>query len=211
MFFILLFPRITFLAVLILSVLFPLPAQSQAVGLLEDPGAGSFQSGIALIRGWVCAANLIEIQIDDDPRIRAAYPTTRPDTQDACGDDNNGFGLTWNWNRSGDGIHRVRAYADGVLFGDVMLNVATFGQEFLRDKSGECTVNNFPDPGQSAGLVWQQSIQNFVVRSTSVGEPQLTISRNTLDFDNVTVGLSEDLTFTVTNSGGRTLSGTLRR
>ena len=32
----------------------------------------------------------------------------------ACGDTNNGFGLLYNWNRLGDGVHTVTAYADGV-------------------------------------------------------------------------------------------------
>lgn len=104
---------------------FPSPLWVQSA--LEDPAQGSSPSGIALIRGWVCQANLIEIQIDNAPRLQAAYGTTRADTQGVCGDQNNGFGLTWNWNLSGDGTHRVRAFVDGVLFGDVTFTVTTLG------------------------------------------------------------------------------------
>ncbi len=155
-------PRLTvMLATLLLG--FASPRSLWAQANLEDPGPGSRQSGIALIRGWVCQAILIEIQIDEGPRLRAAYGTTRGDTQGACGDDNNGFGLTWNWNLSGDGLHRVRAFADGVLFADVTFTVTTLGGEFLQGLSGGCTVPNFPQAGNSVDLVWQESIQNFVI------------------------------------------------
>src|SRR5262249_35035451 len=33
-------------------------------GILENPLPGSFQSGLGLIAGWVCAANRIDIEVD---------------------------------------------------------------------------------------------------------------------------------------------------
>jgi len=97
----------------------------------------------------VCQANLIEIQIDNAPRLQAAYGTTRADTQGMCGDQNNGFGLTWNWNLSGAGTHRVRAFADDVLFGDVTFTVTTLGTEFLSGASGAYKLLDFPQPGDN--------------------------------------------------------------
>lgn len=141
------------------------PQSSWAQAFLEDPQQGSFQSGIGLIRGWVCQANQVEIQIDNNSPLRVAYGTTRADTRGICGDDNNGFGLTWNWNVSGDGIHRVRAFADGAQFADVTFTVTTLGKEFLRGANGGCTVFDFPQAGTDVILQWQESIQNFVIES----------------------------------------------
>src|SRR4029453_17418890 len=59
----------------------------------ENPASGSVQSGIGLISGWMCNANRIDIDIDGLATFQAAYGTGRDDTQGACGDTNNGFGL----------------------------------------------------------------------------------------------------------------------
>lgn len=134
--------------------------------LLEDPAPGSRQGGIGLIRGWVCQAAQIEVQIDDGPRLHAAYGTTRGDTQGLCGDENNGFGLTVNWNLVGEGLHRVRAFVDGVQFADVTFTVTTLGGEFLTGRSGGCLIPNFPQPGTSVTVAWQESLQNFVLVGT---------------------------------------------
>ena len=69
---------------------------------LENPSLGSAQSGIAAISGWACEAQEIVIELNGVP-YRAGYPTTRPDTQDRCGDTDNGFSLLWNWNNLGTG------------------------------------------------------------------------------------------------------------
>src|SRR5712692_2378225 len=143
-----------------------LPQQLWAQEFLEDPHQDSYQSGIGLIRGWACQANVIEIQIDNGPRMRAAHGTTRQDTRSVCGDDNNGFGLTWNWNITGGGTHRIRAYVDGNLFGDVTFHVATLGEEFLRGASGDFTLKNFPRQGKDIIIRWQESAQNFVIERT---------------------------------------------
>src|SRR5262245_45268388 len=130
--------------------------------LLEDPQPGSRQSGIGLIRGWACQANRIDIEIDGQT-VQAAYGTTRGDTQQICGDSNNGFGLTFNWNLLGDGLHRVRASADGTQFADVTFSVTTLGAEFLTGRSGSCTVPNFSQTGMNVNLRWEESLQNFVI------------------------------------------------
>ena len=138
------------------------PAAS-VTGFLENPGPDSFQSGIGVISGWVCAADEVEITLGDLPRQRAAYGTERLDTHDACGDTNNGFGLLFNWNLLGDGEHAVVAYVDDEELGRATVRVTTLGAEFLRGAVGACVVADFPLPGETVTLAWQQNSQNFVI------------------------------------------------
>lgn len=135
---------------------------------LEDPQPGSRQSGIGLIRGWVCQATRVDIEIDGI-RLQAAYGTVRGDTKNVCNDDNNGFGLTVNWNLLHDGVHRLRALADDIPFADITFSVVTLGGEFLRGLSGGCSVPNFPQAGGSVTVAWQESNQNFVIAQGSGG------------------------------------------
>ena len=130
---------------------------------LENPGPNSFQSGIGVLSGWVCAAETVELAIGTAGRQVAAYGTERLDTQDACGDTDNGFGLLFNWNLLGDGEHTVVAYVDGVELGRATVRVTTLGAEFLRGVAGECVVENFPTTGETVTLEWQQNQQNFVI------------------------------------------------
>ena len=80
-----------------------------------------------------------------------------------CGDTDNGFGVLFNWNRLGDGEHTVIALGDGVELGRAVVTVTTLGQEFLRGAEGECVVEDFPSPGETVTLEWQQNQQNFVI------------------------------------------------
>jgi len=132
------------------------------VGYLENPGAESFQSGIGVISGWVCAAEEVEIELNGT-RQAAAYGTERLDTAEVCGDTDNGFGLLFNWNLLGEGEHEVVAFVDGVELGRATVTVTTLGAEFLRDLTGTCEVEDFPTVGETVTLEWQQSQQNFVL------------------------------------------------
>ena len=144
--------------------------------VLENPQPGSFQSGVGVISGWVCDANQIEIEFNNDAANRwpAGSGTQRTDTQDICGDTNNGFGLLFNWNKLGAGTHTVRALADGTEFARATVTVTTLGEEFRRGVSGEFTLSNFPEVGTDVVVRWQESQQNFVmaeVRSLQVYIP----------------------------------------
>ena len=142
------------------------PALLWAQSALENPQPGSFQSGVGVISGWVCEANLIEIVFDDVSTFEAAYGTSRLDTQGECGDSNNGFGLLFNWNLLGAGTHTVRALADGQEFAGTTFTVSDYGTEFLEGASGEFPLEDFPETGTDITLRWQQSVQNFVIRDT---------------------------------------------
>ena len=132
---------------------------------LENPAPGSFQSGIGVISGWVCEASQIEIEFNNDAANRwpAGYGTRRTDTQGECGDTDNGFGLLFNWNKLGDGVHTVRVFADGSEFAQATVTVTTLGQEFRTGLSQEMTLPDFPEVGTDAILVWQEAQQNFVI------------------------------------------------
>ena len=161
-------PRLAFsaLAVLLLSIVVS-PVWAQQT--LENPQPGSFQSGVGVISGWACEAYEIEISFNGGPRLTAGTGTIREDTQGVCGDTDNGFGLLYNWNLLGDGPHTVTAYADGVEFASVAVTVTTLGEEFLRGASGTFPLADFPTPGASRTLRWQQAQQNFVI---TAGNPQ---------------------------------------
>ncbi|MBS1225168.1 MAG: hypothetical protein H6R24_1846, partial [Proteobacteria bacterium] len=119
--------------------------------------------GIGLIRGWVCQANTVEVQIDGGERQRVAYGTTREDTVAVCGDADNGFGYTFNWNRLGNGGHNLRAFADGVEFANVNFTVTTLGVDYLQGVSGEYILPNFPQAGKNVTVRWAEPHQNFVI------------------------------------------------
>ena len=148
-------------------------------GYLENPGHNSFQSGIGVISGWVCEAELVEIEIETErgetERYEAGYGTARadtaalPDGTPLCGDTDNGFGVLFNWNRLGAGEHAVVAWVDGVELDRATVTVTTVGtgeeEEFLRDVAGTCVVEDFPMPGETVTLAWQETKQNFVITS----------------------------------------------
>ena len=138
-------------------------AGTPGVGYLENPGPNAFQSGVGVLSGWVCEAEAVGIEIGHLGRQVAAYGTERLDTEAACGDTDNGFGLLFNWNRLGDGEHEVVALVDGEELGRATVRVTTLGEEFVRGTEGMCEVTDFPMAGQTVTLEWQQNRQNFVI------------------------------------------------
>ena len=148
-------------------------------GYLENPGPDSFQSGIGVLSGWVCDADQVELVLGNGAPQIAAYGTERLDTTGVCGDTDNGFGLLFNWNLLGEGVHDVIALVDGVELDRAAVTVTTLGAEFVRGAAGECTAADFPLPGERVALVWQQNSQNFVLARgspptrTGPGQPTL--------------------------------------
>ena len=129
---------------------------------LENPRPASFQSGLGLISGWACHAHEIVIELAGIP-VPAAYGTPRGDTQSVCGDSNNGFSLLVNWNELGAGEHTIRALADGVEFARTTVRVTTLGVAFLEDVQRTVIVPDFPHPGDTTTLRWEESRQNFLI------------------------------------------------
>ena len=150
-------------------------AGEAGVGFLGNPGANSFQSGIGVISGWVCAAEAVEIEIipttGEPVHLAAAYGTERPDTDTrpdgtvVCGDTDNGFGLLVNWNEFGAGEHTVVAWVDGAELGRATVTVTLVEEDepFVRGLVGTCEVADFPGPDETTTLEWQQGLQNFAI------------------------------------------------
>ena len=137
-----------------------IPEPTQAV--LENPSPASSQSGVGVISGWACHAHEIVIELNGTP-LQAAYGTVREDTRGVCGDTDNGFSLLWNWNNLGAGTHTVRALIDGTEFAHTTVRVTTFGEQFLRGASGTFDLPNFPTPGETAIVRWEEALQNFII------------------------------------------------
>ncbi len=146
------------------------------LGNLESPQDNSYRSGIGVISGWHCDAEVVEVVIAGTT-VETAYGTVREDTQDICGDTDNGWGVLYNWNRFGDGLHTVEAYADGVLFASANVKVTTFGQEFMSGVSGNFILEDFLSPGVDAEIEWQQAKQNF-----QIVDPQFKTAGSTSNF-----------------------------
>ena len=149
----------------------PLPAP--LIGWWENPQPGSFQSGLSVLSGWVCEADSVVFEIEDDPlgTFPAAAGTVRPDTESECdGQTDTGFGLLYNWNRLGDGMHTVRLVVDGVVVDTRTVTVTTLGEEFRRGLAHTAEVTDFPSPGEVVTVEWQEAQQNFVM--TGVGDEE---------------------------------------
>ena len=134
------------------------------VGFVDNPQPDSAQSGIGVLSGWVCEAETVEVELNG-VLYQAAYGTERTDTVDQCGDTNNGFGLLYNWNKLGDGVHTVRVVVDGIEFATLPVTVTTLGlgEEFPRGLTGEAVLPDFPTDGETSRLVWQEAQQNFAL------------------------------------------------
>ena len=163
------------------------------LGTLENPAPSSFQSGLSLISGWVCDAEGVTVEIEQEDgsvvELAAAYGTARGDTAVVCGDTDNGFGVLVNWNLVSDGAHTVRALVngapfgvqlvpgiglapavvDGIELGRAPVTVTTLGEEFRRGLTGRFVVEDFPRPGAQVHLVWHEAQQNFVLAPAELG------------------------------------------
>lgn len=129
----------------------------------ENPAQNSYQSGIGIVSGFHCDANRIEVSFNGGGLINVPYGSTRNDTINICGDDDNGYGLLWNYNLLGPGKHSVDTYADGALIGSSTFTVTTLGAEFLPGLQSGRRVYGFPDLDHDVILNWQQGNQNYII------------------------------------------------
>jgi hypothetical protein len=145
----------------------PAPTSSAA---LENPQPGSFQSGIGLLSGWSCQGPSIGIAIDGAAPASVPYGSNRADTSAVCGatNINTGFGLLINFNLFGAGTHAAQMFVNGQAQGSpTSFTVTAPAGEFLTGAVKEVTVADFPTPGKTTVLIWQQSQQNFAIKSVS--------------------------------------------
>ena len=152
------------MSILLHSLLLSLLVSSLVhAAVLENPGNNQTYSGIGVISGWKCEATAITVRIDGGKPVRMVYGSERGDTRGVCGDTDNGFVVIFNWALLGDGEHTAVAYDNGVEFARSTFEVGTLGEEFVEDASAEVRVENFPSPGESTLLIWNQSSQHFEI------------------------------------------------
>ena len=148
-------------------VLLPSLAHAAALGI---PGNKAKLSGVSVISGWKCEVegDLTIVFNNDGKHIPLLYGTERTDVRAAgqCLDndhDNVGFVAIWNWGNLGDGEHTAVAYDDGVQFAESTFTVTTPGTDFLKGASKQITVEDFPNPGDTTVLEWNQDTQHFEI------------------------------------------------
>lgn len=149
-----------------------MPDLACALGSLENPVAGSTESGIGVISGWHCTATSIDVMIDGMNLGKAGSGTGRGDTTSVCGRSNTGYSLLFNYNDLAPGAHSLSLYADGQL-----LEIRQFsstqsaGASFVTGISKTATITDFPSAGRAVTLQWSQAKQSFVVTGISNATP----------------------------------------
>lgn len=119
-------------------------------------------TGIGLISGWACEAESITVRFNDrGEHIPLLYGATRGDTEGVCGHSETGFSLLVNWNILGEGEHTLSLFVDGQERVRQPVRVMTYGQEFLRDVQGRWGIPDWPVPGVTTMIEWDEATQNI--------------------------------------------------
>lgn len=139
---------------------------------LENPSHNSYQSGIGIISGWACNASnsQVDVLIDGKNQILMASGTERGDTLNICGRIDTGLSYLINFNNFGTGQHTAQLRINGQPQGaPVSFSVVVPAGDYARGLAKEVSVQDFPAVGNTTVLVWQESSQNFVIKSVSAG------------------------------------------
>jgi hypothetical protein len=144
-------------------------AKAATTSALENPQPDSYQSGIGLISGWSCTAGAISASVDGAGPLTLPYGSARADTAAVCGaaNTNTGFGLLLNYNTLGPGTHSVQLLVNGVPAGSTQFTVTVPAGEFMTGMTSNVAVPDFPLAGKTTTLTWQQSQQNFAIKSVT--------------------------------------------
>ncbi len=161
--------RNAFLAATFLASLLLAPRVYAAQFNFENPGEGSYRSGLAVISGWACDAETVTIDLAGtltSETVEANYGTPRADTavpaHCGAGDEDNGFGVLTNLNRLGTGPATATLKIDGLAVASNSFTVTRpTDSNFNRDISGGYTLPGFPGAGEAVDSVWTTSTQGF--------------------------------------------------
>ena len=138
---------------------------------LGIPSPGSNVSGIGLLSGWSCLGGELEVEFSDADGVILTTPvlqgSERGDTEGVCGDTDNGFSATFNWNLLGTGERTARLIRNGEEVDSSTFMVTAFDSEFVTGAEGMCTIADFPDTGKNTTFVWEQSQQSLVLESVN--------------------------------------------
>ena len=64
----------------------------------------------------------------------------------------------------GDGEHTAIVYDNGMAFDRATFTVGSTGEEFLKGVSRQGLLENFPAPGETTVLEWNEGTQHFEIR-----------------------------------------------
>lgn len=149
---------------LLVCLMAAIPSLSFAQGVLENPVAGSTESGIGVISGWHCTATNITATIDGLSLGKAGSGTSRNDTASVCGRSDTGYSLLYNYNILTPGSHTISVYGDGQLLETRQFNtIQSGGSEFVTGISRTAPIFEFPSSNKTGTLQWSQAKQSFVV------------------------------------------------
>lgn len=181
---------------LLVCLMATIPSLSFALGSLENPVAGSTESGIGAISGWHCTASNITVTIDGGSLGKAGSGTSRNDTASICGRSDTGYSLLFNYNDLTPGSHTISVHADGQLLETRQFNtVQSGGSAFVTGISKKAFIFDFPSFGRTATLQWTQAKQSFVVTEIVGGE------NSAVDLPSLQGTYSLTLTQTVSGNG----------
>ena len=143
-----------------------LTAASSWAAVLENPTGGRLYSGIGVISGWKCQAGELTVRFNGGEPVPLLYGAERNDVLDAgaCDQAHVGFVTIWNWGNLGDGEHEAVAYDNGEEFSRATFTVGSTGEEFLKGVSRQGLLENFPAPGETTVLEWNEATQHFEIR-----------------------------------------------
>lgn len=133
---------------------------------LEIPAAGATVTSVGIISGWSCLGGELQARITDAAgdveTVVLSHGSPRTDTEELCGDSNNGFSATQNWNRLAAGAATIELIRNGAVLESNTFSVLKLSEdEFLEGASGMCVVQDFPGMGQGTVIEWDESRQGF--------------------------------------------------
>jgi len=138
---------------------------------VETPALGSRQGGVGVVRGWACDAESVQVSFDDGPLQTVAYGSARTDTEAACGDVDNGYGLVLAWGILGRGAHTMSTFIDDVEVSSVEFEVIGLDEPYVEGISATYVLENFPSTGKTATIEWSEAEQKFVVVKQEIPSP----------------------------------------
>lgn len=150
-----------------------LAAAPSGAAVLENPTAARPYSGIGVISGWKCEAEgELTVRFNGGDAIPLLYGAERPDVPaaGACPDADVGFVTIWNWSILGQGEHTAVAYDDGTEFARATFTVGAPPEAFLEGVQRSALIEQFPAPGETTVLEWNQSSQHFEMVGVFAGE-----------------------------------------
>lgn len=155
------------------AALVALAAAPGGAAVLENPTAARPYSGIGVISGWKCEAEgELTVRFNEGDAIPLLYGAERPDVPaaGACPDADVGFITIWNWSILGQGEHTAVAYDDGTEFARATFTVGAPAEAFLEGVHRSALIEQFPAPGETTVLEWNQSSQHFEMVGVFAGE-----------------------------------------